>query len=47
VADVVWSPLQNSDDVIGKVQEVYERLSPEVQAELPLRRVWTLGTEDS
>jgi restriction system protein len=39
--------LWDCDDVIGKVQEVYERLSPEVQAELPLRRVWTLVPEES
>ncbi len=38
--------LWDSDDVIAKVGHVYGRLSPEVQAELPLRRIWTLVAED-
>lgn len=38
--------LWDSDDVIDKVTEVYERLSPELQADLPLRRIWTLVPDD-
>ena len=34
--------LWDSDALIGKVTDVYERLSGETQAELPLRKIWTL-----
>ena len=34
--------LWDSDAVIDKLQEVYSRLPADVQAEIPLRRVWTL-----
>lgn len=39
--------LWDSNAVIEKVTEVYERLPPEVQADLPLRRIWTLVAEDA
>jgi len=39
--------LWDSDDVIGKVAQVYDRLSPEVQAELPLRQIWTLVPDEN
>jgi hypothetical protein len=29
--------------VIGKLQEVYDRLPADVPAEIPLQRVWALG----
>jgi restriction system protein len=38
--------LWDADDVISKLEEVYERLPQEFQAELPLRRIWTLVPED-
>lgn len=38
--------LWDSDDVIEKVTEVYDRLPAEVRAELPLRRIWTLAPDD-
>ena len=34
--------LWDSDAVIDKLQEVYSRLPADVQAEIPLQRVWTL-----
>lgn len=39
--------LWDSDAVIKKVQEVYELLPAETQAEIPLRRVWTLVPDDA
>lgn len=39
--------LWDSDDVIAKVTDVYARLSPEMQAEIPLRRIWTLVPEET
>lgn len=39
--------LWDSDDVIGKVTQVYDRLSPEVRAELPLRQIWTLVPDEN
>lgn len=38
----VWT----AQDVITKVTENYDRLSPEIQAELPLRQVWSLAVDD-
>ena len=38
--------LWDSDALIDKITEVYERLPGETQAELPLRRIWTLVAED-
>jgi len=40
--------LWDSDAVIDNIQEAYEQLPPDVQTQLPLRRIWTLvpeGTE--
>ncbi len=34
--------LWDSDAVIDKLQEVYNRLPADLQAEIPLQRVWTL-----
>jgi restriction system protein len=39
--------LWDSDALVDKVTEVYERLPGEVQAELPLRRIWTLVPEET
>ncbi len=39
--------LWDSNAVIEKITDVYGRLSPEVQAELPLRRIWTLVADDA
>ena len=38
--------LWDSDAVIDKLQETYDRLPADVQAEIPLERVWTLLPED-
>jgi restriction system protein len=38
--------LWDSDDLIDKITEVYERLPKETQAELPLRRIWTLVPDE-
>ncbi|HEY2518655.1 MAG TPA: restriction endonuclease [Streptosporangiaceae bacterium] len=38
--------LWDSDDVIDKLEEVYDRLPADVQAELPLQRVWALLPDD-
>jgi restriction system protein len=38
--------LWDSDAVIDKLQEVYNRLPADLQAEIPLQRVWTLLPED-
>lgn len=38
--------LWDSDAVIDKVQEVYDRLPADTQAQLPLRRVWSLVPDD-
>jgi restriction system protein len=34
--------LWDSDALVDKITEVYERLPGETQAEMPLRRIWTL-----
>jgi restriction system protein len=39
--------LWDSDELIDKITEVYERLPAETQAELPLRRIWTLVPDES
>jgi restriction system protein len=39
--------LWDSDAVIEKIAEVYESLTPDVQAELPLRRIWTLVPDET
>jgi restriction system protein len=39
--------LWDSDALVDKITEVYERLPGETQAELPLRRIWTLVPEDT
>jgi restriction system protein len=39
--------LWDSDVLIDKVTEVYERLPEETKAELPLRRIWTLVPEET
>ncbi len=38
--------LWDSGDLIQAVLDNYEKLSPEIQAELPLKRVWTLVQND-
>jgi restriction system protein len=38
--------LWDSDAVIAKVTDVYDKLSPETQTELPLRKIWTLVPDD-
>lgn len=38
--------LWDADDVVDALLDVYDRLSPEVQAEVPLKRVWTLVLEE-
>lgn len=39
--------LWDSDAVIDKLQEIYTRLPADVQAEIPLQRIWTLLPEES
>jgi restriction system protein len=39
--------LWDSDALVDKITEVYERLPGETQAELPLRRIWTLVPEET
>ena len=38
--------LWNSSDLVGAIYRNYERLPAEIQAELPLKRVWTLVVEE-
>lgn len=38
--------LWNQSDIVEAVYRVYEQLPEEIQAELPLKRVWTLVRED-
>lgn len=38
--------LWDQTDLVQAVYRTYERLSPEIQAELPLKRIWTLVQED-
>jgi restriction system protein len=38
--------LWDSDALVDKITEVYERLPGETQAELPLRRIWTLVPDE-
>jgi restriction system protein len=38
--------LWDSNDVIARVQELYHALSSELQAELPLRQIWTLVSDE-
>lgn len=39
--------LWNAEDILDKIIENYDRLPKQVQAELPLKRVWTLVEEDA
>jgi restriction system protein len=39
--------LWDSDALIDKITEVYDRLPGETQAELPLRQIWTLVPEET
>jgi restriction system protein len=38
----LWDP----DALVDKITELYERLPGETQAELPLRRIWTLVPDE-
>jgi restriction system protein len=38
--------LWNADDVIDAILENYERLSDDIKAELPLKRIWTLVMDE-
>jgi restriction system protein len=38
--------LWDSDALVDKITEVYERLPGDIQAELPLRRIWTLVPDE-
>lgn len=38
--------LWDADDVINKVTELYHRLPSDIQAELPLRQIWTLVPDE-
>ena len=38
--------LWDSDAVIDKLQETYDHLPADLQAEIPLQRVWTLLPDD-
>jgi hypothetical protein len=47
----LWSvsrPVQteDSDALVDKITDVYERLPGEIQAEVPLRRIWTLVPDE-
>lgn len=39
----VW----NQDDLIEQLQAHYEKLDPDIRAELPLKRIWTIATADA
>jgi len=39
--------LWNRDDFIANLLEQYERLDEEIQAALPLKRIWTVAVEDA
>jgi restriction system protein len=38
--------LWDAGDLVGLLLENYERLPEELQAELPLKRIWTLALEE-
>jgi restriction system protein len=38
--------LWDSDAVIDKLKDVYDRLPPDVQADIPLRQIWTVLPAD-
>jgi restriction system protein len=38
--------LWDGEDLVDRVLENYDRLPDEVQAELPLKRIWTLVPEE-
>ena len=38
--------LWDADDVVSRVEAVYDRLPQEIQAELPLRRIWSLVPDE-
>jgi len=40
--DLFLLRLSEADDLIDAVCEVYERLPEDLQAELPLRRIWAV-----
>lgn len=39
--------LWDADDLIREVEDVYDQLPQEIQADLPLRRIWTLVPDDT
>ena len=39
--------LWESRDLVGAIYRNYERLPAEIQAELPLKQVWMLVTEET
>jgi restriction system protein len=39
--------LWDQSDVVNAIYRNYQKLSPEIQAELPLKQVWMLVPEDS
>jgi restriction system protein len=38
--------LWDADDLVRMIQEYYEKLSPDIQTELPLKRIWALIEEE-
>ena len=38
--------LWDADDLIAAIERIYDRLSKELQGELPLKRIWTLVIEE-
>jgi restriction system protein len=38
--------LWDQDDLIDQLLEQYDRISPDLRAELPLKRVWTVAAEE-
>lgn len=39
--------LWDQSDIVNAVYRSYDRLAPEIQAELPLKKVWMLVREDA
>jgi len=38
--------LWDAEDVLNQILQLYEKLPSDIQAELPLKRVWTLVEEE-
>jgi restriction system protein len=39
--------LWDSDDLIGRIQQLYDRLPEALRTEMPMRQIWTAAVDDT